>query len=216
MPESAFEYLSSHSLLFLATASTDGNVHVAPMFYATEGRGVFFSAPDGSETATNLKQNPTAAFAVADAPSDWGKARGLQVEGPVTEQDVSDLDAFTTYGDPEGTMLIGINVTPGSLIEGLDADGLEEALVANAVPDPEIFALDLQGRDLEGGFVFLEGSAAIGDNGGFVVGTVVASGPDSATRTVVVTAPAGFDDMEALLLEVVGTVTFTGVDTRGL
>ena len=85
MPESAFEYLSSHSLLFLATASTDGNVHVAPMFYATEGRGVFFSAPDSSETAANLKQNPTAAFAVADAPSDWGKARGLQVEGPVTE-----------------------------------------------------------------------------------------------------------------------------------
>ena len=51
MPESAFEYLSSHSLLFLATASSDGNVHVAPMFYATEGRGVFFSAPASSETA---------------------------------------------------------------------------------------------------------------------------------------------------------------------
>lgn len=85
MPESAFEYLNSHSLLFLATASTDGNVHVAPMFYATDGRGVFFSAPDGSETANNLKQNPTAAFAVAEPPADWTKARGLQVEGPVTE-----------------------------------------------------------------------------------------------------------------------------------
>ena len=85
MPESAFEYLSSHSLLFLATASSDGNVHVAPMFYATEGRGVFFSAPDASETSANLKQNPTAAFAVAEPPADWGKARGLQVEGPVTE-----------------------------------------------------------------------------------------------------------------------------------
>jgi uncharacterized protein YhbP (UPF0306 family) len=85
MPESALEYLNSHSLLFLATASSDGNVHVAPMFYATEGRGVFFSAPDGSETASNLKENPTAAFAVAEPPSDWAKARGLQVEGPVTE-----------------------------------------------------------------------------------------------------------------------------------
>jgi uncharacterized protein YhbP (UPF0306 family) len=85
MPESAFEYLTSHSLLFLATASSDGNVHVAPMFYATDGRGVFFSAPDESETARNLKENPTAAFAVADPPADWGQARGLQVEGPVTE-----------------------------------------------------------------------------------------------------------------------------------
>ena len=85
MSESAFEYLNSHSLLFLATASSDGNVHVAPMFYATEGKGVFFSAPDGSATAENLKQNPTAAFAVADPVADWGRARGLQIEGPVAE-----------------------------------------------------------------------------------------------------------------------------------
>ena len=70
-----------------ATSSSSGNVHVAPMFYATEGKGVFFSAPDGSATAENLKQNPTAAFAVADPVNDWDKARGLQVEGPVAELD---------------------------------------------------------------------------------------------------------------------------------
>jgi uncharacterized protein YhbP (UPF0306 family) len=87
MPESALEYLNSHSLLFLATASAAGNVHVAPMFYATEGRGIFFSAPDESETARNLKQNPAAAVAVADPVADWGTARGLQIEGPVTELD---------------------------------------------------------------------------------------------------------------------------------
>lgn len=87
MPESAFEYLNSHSLLFLATASSSGEVHVAPMFYATEGKAIFFSAPDGSETAANLKQNPTAAIAVADPVSDWSQARGLQIEGRVTELD---------------------------------------------------------------------------------------------------------------------------------
>lgn len=85
MPVSAFEYLNSHSLLFLATASGSGDLHVAPMFYATEGRAVFFSAPDGSETATNLKQNARAAIAVADPVTDWSKARGLQIEGSVTE-----------------------------------------------------------------------------------------------------------------------------------
>jgi uncharacterized protein YhbP (UPF0306 family) len=93
MPESAFEYLNSHSLLFLATASSTGNVHVAPMFYATEGKAVFFSAADGSETASNLKQNPTAAVGVADPVSDWSKARGLQIEGPVTELDGADEEA---------------------------------------------------------------------------------------------------------------------------
>ena len=87
MPESAFEYLNSHSLLFLATASSSGDLHVAPMFYATEGKAIFFSAPDGSETATNLKQNPRAALAVADPVTDWNKARGLQIEGTVTELD---------------------------------------------------------------------------------------------------------------------------------
>jgi uncharacterized protein YhbP (UPF0306 family) len=87
MPESAFDYLKSHSLLFLGTASSDGNVHVAPMFYATDGKCIYFSAPDGSETAKNLKQNPTAAIAVADPPEDWSKARGLQIEGSVDELD---------------------------------------------------------------------------------------------------------------------------------
>jgi uncharacterized protein YhbP (UPF0306 family) len=87
MAASAFEYLSSHSLLFLATASPDGNVHIAPMFYATDGTSIFFSAPDGSESANNMKANPTGAIAVADPVEDWGKARGLQIEGVVTELD---------------------------------------------------------------------------------------------------------------------------------
>ena len=90
MPESAFDYLNSHSLLFLATSSSSGDVHVAPMFYATEGKSIFFSAPDDSVTASNLKANPKAAVAVADPPADWGKARGLQIEGSASELDGDD------------------------------------------------------------------------------------------------------------------------------
>lgn len=85
MSESAIEYLNSHSLLFLATSSPVGNVHIAPMFYVSDGTSVFFSAPDESESAKNMKGNPTAAVAVADPPADWGKARGLQIEGAVAE-----------------------------------------------------------------------------------------------------------------------------------
>lgn len=96
MADSALDYLGSHSLLFLATSSSDGNVHVAPMFYATDGKAIFFSAPDNSETAKNLKQNPTAAIAVADPVTDWGKARGLQIEGSVDELDG---DEETSAGD---------------------------------------------------------------------------------------------------------------------
>ena len=81
----AMEYLNKHDLLFLGTCSLAGNPHVSPMFYASEGRKVYFSAPPGSETDRNLKENPIAEIAVAETPKDWKQAKGLQIEGPVTE-----------------------------------------------------------------------------------------------------------------------------------
>ncbi len=45
--EAAFEYLKAHELMFLGTASKSGNPHVSPMFYACEGRKIYFSAPPG-------------------------------------------------------------------------------------------------------------------------------------------------------------------------
>jgi nitroimidazol reductase NimA-like FMN-containing flavoprotein (pyridoxamine 5'-phosphate oxidase superfamily) len=85
--DAAMQYLLEHELLFLATASKSGNPHVAPMFYAVEGSKIYFSAPDESETARWLKQNPIAEVAVAEMPAEWAEARGLQIEGPVTELD---------------------------------------------------------------------------------------------------------------------------------
>ncbi len=49
MSESALDYLSTHTLLFLGTSTSDGDVHIAPMFYATDGSAVFFSAPECSD-----------------------------------------------------------------------------------------------------------------------------------------------------------------------
>jgi uncharacterized protein YhbP (UPF0306 family) len=85
MPESALEYLRSHFLLVLATAAADGSPHAAPMFYASDGPKIYFSAPDDSQTAKNLKANPKAAVAVAEMPTEWTKARGLQLDGAATE-----------------------------------------------------------------------------------------------------------------------------------
>jgi nitroimidazol reductase NimA-like FMN-containing flavoprotein (pyridoxamine 5'-phosphate oxidase superfamily) len=85
--EAAFDYLKAHELMFLATASKSGNPHVSPMFYACEGSKIYFSAPPGSETDRWLKENPIAEIAVSEMPSEWAKATGLQIEGPVTELD---------------------------------------------------------------------------------------------------------------------------------
>jgi nitroimidazol reductase NimA-like FMN-containing flavoprotein (pyridoxamine 5'-phosphate oxidase superfamily) len=85
--DAAMEYLKEHELLFLATASKTGNPHVSPMFYACEGNKIYFSAPPGSETDRWLKENPVAEIAVSEMPEEWSQARGLQIEGPVTELD---------------------------------------------------------------------------------------------------------------------------------
>ena len=85
--DAAFDYLKEHELMFLATASKTGNPHVSPMFYACEGKKIYFSAPPGSETDRNLKENPIAEIAVSETPKDWKQAKGLSIEGPVTELD---------------------------------------------------------------------------------------------------------------------------------
>jgi uncharacterized protein YhbP (UPF0306 family) len=81
----ALEYLSNHVLLNLATVSSSGRPHAAPIFYASDGASIFFSVAPGSESATNLAANPVASVSVADVPQDWGKARGLQITGNVSK-----------------------------------------------------------------------------------------------------------------------------------
>ena len=90
MPQSAYEYLASHELLTVATASADGVPHASPVFYVSDGPVVWFSTADNTQTGQNLAANPYASIAVADAPDpgeDWSHARGLQIWGPVTRLD---------------------------------------------------------------------------------------------------------------------------------
>src|SRR5688572_21538742 len=82
---SAFEYLSSHKLLTLATSSSDGRPHAAPIFYVSDGGSIYFAVAPGSESARNLEANGVASVSVADVPDDWSKARGLQITGRVSK-----------------------------------------------------------------------------------------------------------------------------------
>ncbi|HLF99767.1 MAG TPA: pyridoxamine 5'-phosphate oxidase family protein [Acidimicrobiia bacterium] len=90
MPQSATDYLKDHQLLTLATASTSGEPHAAPCFYANDGLTLYFSVAPNSVSAANLKANGRAAAGVADVPSDWSKARGIQISGAVDELDGDD------------------------------------------------------------------------------------------------------------------------------
>src|SRR5689334_9334436 len=83
MATTVLDYLSSHSLATLATASKGGIPHATPAFYANDGVTIYFSVADDSTTARNLAENPVAAVGVSDEPEQWGQATGAQLKGAV-------------------------------------------------------------------------------------------------------------------------------------
>ena len=87
MANSVLDYLSSHSLATLATASKGGIPHATPAFYANDGVTIYFSVADDSTTAQNLAENPVAAVGVSDEPEQWGQSQGAQLKGAVRKLD---------------------------------------------------------------------------------------------------------------------------------
>lgn len=85
MADPVFDYLGTHSLLTLATASKNGIPHAAPVMYANDGTTVYFSIAPQSISASNLAENPVAAIGIADSTDDWNAARGVQIVGNVVQ-----------------------------------------------------------------------------------------------------------------------------------
>jgi uncharacterized protein YhbP (UPF0306 family) len=96
MADPVLDYLGSHSLLTLATASKNGIPHAAPVIYVNDGTTVYFSIAPASTSASNLSENPVAAIGVADNPDDWNAAQGAQLVGNVTK--LSGADAKLAAG----------------------------------------------------------------------------------------------------------------------
>jgi PPOX class probable F420-dependent enzyme len=73
------EYLKSHELCRLATASRDARPHVVPVIYAVDGEDVIVAVDYGTRKLRNLMENPRAALVVDEyRPGPHG---GLFVEG---------------------------------------------------------------------------------------------------------------------------------------
>lgn len=105
----AFEYLSSHKLLNLATSSSDGRPHSAPIFYVSDGASIYFSVAPGSESARNLEANGVASISVADVPEDWSKARGLQLTGRASKASGDDQSQAASLFSQQFSFLQGID-----------------------------------------------------------------------------------------------------------
>lgn len=129
---------------------------------------------------------------------------GFEVE----RADVTELDAFTSFIGPE--FVIGLNVTPGALAEGVDPDELTRAVLSATlrIDESDLVEVELQGRDLSGNFVPIRALAGSSTSAGeFPTVTALAIGPDGAARNITIT---GSGDM-ALLDEAIGLIQFTGL-----
>jgi tetratricopeptide (TPR) repeat protein len=122
-----------------------------------------------------------------------------------TQSDLSDSDAFTSFVGADVPFVIGVNVTPGALLPGVDPGPFVEGSIAGLVPNAVQQEVDLNGVDVDGNFVALRGILAVDQAEGVAV--AAAAGPDSSSRIILITGQVS----EELLREVVDLVAFTGV-----
>ncbi len=71
------DFLRSHELCRLATASKDAKPHVVPVIYALDGENVVVAIDYGTKKLGNLRQNRMVALVV----DEFKPNRGLMVEG---------------------------------------------------------------------------------------------------------------------------------------
>lgn len=127
----------------------------------------------------------------------------------VARADVTDIDAFTSFSGTD--FVIGLNVTPGAVIDGVDTDLVARQVLTSmlGIDDGELVEVTLQGRDLDGNFVAIPAVAGASVAQDAVV--ALANGPDGATRNITIT---GSSDL-TLLEEAIGLIQFTGLTTAG-
>jgi general stress protein 26 len=90
MPGLVLDYLASQKTVTLATASPDGNPHASTFMYANEGPTLYFWARPTSTTATHLRNNPRASFAIDEYVEDWNRAKGIQGTGSAEQVSAGD------------------------------------------------------------------------------------------------------------------------------
>ena len=83
------QYLRTHNVLCLATAS-DNLPWVAPVFYASDSKGLIFLSAPHTRHSKNIAINPNVSASIQQDYSEWQDIKGIQLEGVVSM--VADLD----------------------------------------------------------------------------------------------------------------------------
>lgn len=74
-------YLKDHSVLTLATVTPDCRPLAHTVTYVSEGATVFFATLKTTRKYHDIRRNPAVAYTVDEDCPDWGKIKGIQMEG---------------------------------------------------------------------------------------------------------------------------------------
>ena len=95
-PEEVQQFLSSNTVLEVATIGADGWPHLAPMWYVMDNGNVVFRSFTKSQKIVNLQRNPKLSVLV-ETGDDYSQLQGVMIKGTarlVTEPDY----VLTIYG----------------------------------------------------------------------------------------------------------------------
>ena len=119
-PQEVQQFLSSNTVLEVATIGTDGWPHLAPMWYVMDNGNIVFRSFTKSQKIVNLQRNPKLSVLV-ETGDDYSQLQGVMIKG--TARLVTDPDyVITIYGGLAAKYPM-INDTPVEL----DAAALDAA-----------------------------------------------------------------------------------------
>ena len=119
-PEEVQQFLSSNTVLEVATIGADGWPHLAPMWYVMDNGNVVFRSFTKSQKIVNLQRNPKLSVLV-ETGDDYSQLQGVMIKG--TARLVTDPNyVITIYGGLAAKYPM-INDTPVEL----DAAALDAA-----------------------------------------------------------------------------------------
>ncbi|MCP4308051.1 MAG: pyridoxamine 5'-phosphate oxidase [bacterium] len=117
-PEEAQQFLSSNTVLEVATIGGDGWPHLAPMWYVMDEGKVVFRSFTKSQKIVNLQRNPKLSVLV-ETGDDYSQLQGVMIKG--TAKLVTDPAYVLSIYGGLAAKYPKINDTPVEL----DADALE-------------------------------------------------------------------------------------------
>ena len=100
------EFIKSHNVCVLATASKDSVPHATPIWYNSEGTTLYMVADEGTTKLDNIRVNPRVSIGIHDPRPSFQSVKGIQITGEatlITEDSPEYEEALRNYQFEERT-----------------------------------------------------------------------------------------------------------------